>query len=112
MNNMDNIARTDKSDLIIATLHTLEIMLSSIFVPSFKGGVVRQEHKDKYLWLVAYAASVHEEDDKVTDTSEVEPTYQALRALEDTLSKRAAGTDVTPILGNLLRAIEYVGPVC
>jgi len=83
-------------------------MLSSIFVPSFKGGVVRQEHKDKYLWLVAYAASVHEEDDKVTDTSEVEPTYQALRALEDTLSKRAAGTDVTPILGSLLRAIEYV----
>ncbi|KAG0043678.1 Negative elongation factor C/D [Gryganskiella cystojenkinii] len=83
-----------------------EIMLSSIFVPSFKGGVVRQEHKEKYLWLVAYAASVHEEDDKVTDTSEVEPTYRALTALEDTLSKRAAGTDVTPILGNLLRAIE------
>ncbi|KAG0368208.1 TH1 protein [Gamsiella multidivaricata] len=83
-----------------------EIMLSSIFVPSFKGGVVKQDHKEKYLWLVAYAASVHEDDDMVTDTSDVQPTYEALSALEDTLSKRTAGTDLTPILANLLVAIE------
>ncbi|KAF9357745.1 Negative elongation factor C/D [Mortierella sp. AD094] len=83
-----------------------EIMLSSIFVPSFKGGMVKQDHKEKYLWLMAYAASVHEEDDMITDKSEVQPTYEALSALEDTLSKRTAGTDLTPILGNLLIAIE------
>ncbi|KAF9090177.1 Negative elongation factor C/D [Mortierella sp. AD031] len=82
-----------------------EIMLSSIFVP--KGGVVKQDHKDKYLWLIAYAASVHESDDNmVPDTTEVQPTYEALVALEDTLSRRTAGTDVTPILSNLLAAIE------
>ncbi|KAI1318446.1 Negative elongation factor C/D [Mortierella claussenii] len=83
-----------------------EIMLSSIFVPSFKGGIVKQDHKEKYLWLMAYAASVHEEDDIVTNKTEVQPTYEALSALEDTLSKRTAGTDLTPILGNLLVAIE------
>ncbi|KAG0362128.1 Negative elongation factor C/D [Podila minutissima] len=83
-----------------------EIMLSSIFVPSFKGGVVKQDHKEKYLWLIAYAASVQEEDERITDTSEVQPTYEALCALEDTLSKRTAGTDLTPILKNLLIAIE------
>ncbi|KAG0023249.1 Negative elongation factor C/D [Entomortierella chlamydospora] len=83
-----------------------EIMLSSIFVPSFKGGMVKQDHKEKYLWLMAYAASVHEENDMITDKSEVQPTYEALSALEDTLSKRTAGTDLTPILGNLLVAIE------
>ena len=82
-------------------------MLSSIFVPSFKGGIVKQDHKEKYLWLMAYAASVHEENDVVIDKSEVQPTYEALSALEDTLSKRTAGTDLTPILGNLLTAIEY-----
>lgn len=84
----------------------IEIMLSSIFVPSFKGGVVKQDHKEKYLWLIAYAASVQEEDERITDTSEVQPTYEALCALEDTLSKRTAGTDLTPILKNLLIAIE------
>ncbi|KAF9319560.1 Negative elongation factor C/D [Podila horticola] len=83
-----------------------EIMLSSIFVPSFKGGVVKQDHKEKYLWLIAYAASVQEEDERITDMSEVQPTYEALCALEDTLSKRTAGTDLTPILKNLLIAIE------
>ncbi|KAG0330133.1 Negative elongation factor C/D [Dissophora globulifera] len=84
-----------------------EIMLSSIFVPSFKGAVVKQDHKEKYLYLVAYAASVHEENDKITDTSDVQSTYEALCALEDTLSKRTAGTDLTPILGQLLVAIEH-----
>ncbi|KAF9202061.1 Negative elongation factor C/D [Haplosporangium sp. Z 27] len=84
----------------------VEIILSSIFVPSFKGGMVKQDHKEKYLWLMAYAASVHEENDTITDKSEVQPTYEALSALEDTLSKRTAGTDLTPILGNLLIAIE------
>ncbi|KAF9581862.1 Negative elongation factor C/D, partial [Lunasporangiospora selenospora] len=83
-----------------------EIMLSSIFVPSFKGGIVKQDHKDKYLWLVAYAASVQEKQDMTMDTSEVQPTFEALCALEDTLSKRTAGTDLTPILRNLLIAIE------
>ncbi|KAF9115158.1 Negative elongation factor C/D [Mortierella sp. AM989] len=83
-----------------------EIMLSSIFVPSFKGGMVKQDHKEKYLWLMAYAASVHEENDMITDKSEVQPTYEALSTLEDTLSKRTAGTDLTPILANLLIAIE------
>ncbi|KAF8930566.1 Negative elongation factor C/D [Dissophora ornata] len=48
-----------------------EIMLSSIFVPSFKGAIVKQDHKEKYLYLVAYAASVHEEDDTITDTSDM-----------------------------------------
>ena len=81
-------------------------MLSSIFVPSFKGAIVKQDHKEKYLYLVAYAASVHEEDDTITDTSDVRQTYEALCALEDTLSKRTAGTDLTPILGQLLVAIE------
>lgn len=83
-------------------------MLSSIFVPSFKGGMVKQDHKEKYLWLIAYAASVHENDDMGPDTKEVQPTYDAILALEDTLSKRTAGTDLTPILANLLVAIEYV----
>ncbi|KAF8949014.1 Negative elongation factor C/D [Haplosporangium gracile] len=83
-----------------------EIMLSSIFVPSFKGGMVKQDHKEKYLWLVAYTASVHENDDMGPDTTEVQPTYDAILALEDTLSKRTAGTDLTPILANLLVAIE------
>ncbi|KAG9069453.1 Negative elongation factor C/D [Linnemannia hyalina] len=83
-----------------------EIMLSSIFVPSFKGGMVKQDHKEKYLWLIAYAASVHENDDMGPDTTEVQPTYDAILALEDTLSKRTAGTDLTPILANLLIAIE------
>ena len=86
----------------------VEIMLSSIFVPSFKGGMVKQDHKEKYLWLIAYAASVHENDDMGPDTTEVQPTYDAILALEDTLSKRTAGTDLTPILANLLVAIEYV----
>lgn len=81
-------------------------MLSSIFVPSFKGGVVKQDHKEKYLWLVAYAASAHEDDDMITDTKDVQPTYEALSALEDVLSKKTAGTDLTPILGHLLVAIE------
>ncbi|KAG0072993.1 Negative elongation factor C/D [Linnemannia elongata] len=83
-----------------------EIMLSSIFVPSFKGGMVKQDHKEKYLWLIAYAASVHENDDMGPDAMEVQPTYDAILALEDTLSKRTAGTDLTPILANLLVAIE------
>ncbi|KAF9192872.1 Negative elongation factor C/D [Haplosporangium sp. Z 767] len=83
-----------------------EIMLSSIFVPSFKGGIAKQDHKDKYLWLMAYAASVHENDDMTTDTTEVQQTYEALNLLDDTLSKRTAGTDLTPILHNLLIAIE------
>ncbi|KAG0265756.1 Negative elongation factor C/D [Mortierella polycephala] len=83
-----------------------EIMLSSIFVPSFKGGIVKQDHKDKYLWLMAYAAGVHENDDMTTDTTEVQQTYEALNLLDDTLSKRTAGTDLTPILHNLLIAIE------
>ncbi|KAF9426496.1 Negative elongation factor C/D [Podila epigama] len=74
--------------------------------PEFFGGVVKQDHKEKYLWLIAYAASVQEVDEKVTDTSEVQATYEALNALEDTLSKRTAGTDLTPILKNLLIAIE------
>ncbi|KAF9915769.1 Negative elongation factor C/D [Lobosporangium transversale] len=74
--------------------------------PDFFGGIVKQDHKEKYLWLMAYAASVHEEEEVIVDKSEVQPTYEALSALEDTLSKRTAGTDLTPILGNLLVAIE------
>ncbi|KAG0208291.1 Negative elongation factor C/D [Mortierella sp. GBA30] len=84
----------------------IEIMLSSIFVPNFKGGMVKQDHKEKYLWLMAYAASAQENDDGTTDTSDVPATYEALIALEDTLSKRTAGTDLVPILKNLLVAIE------
>ncbi|KAG9321281.1 hypothetical protein KVV02_000527 [Mortierella alpina] len=83
-----------------------EIMLSSIFVPSLEGGMVKQDHKEKYLWLMAYAASAQEHEDGTTDTSEVQTTYEALNALEDTLSKRTAGTDIIPILNNLLVAIE------
>ncbi|KAF9986729.1 Negative elongation factor C/D [Mortierella antarctica] len=83
-----------------------EIMLSSIFVPSLEGGMVKQDHKEKYLWLMAYAASAQENEDGTTDTSEVQTTYEALNALEDTLSKRTAGTDIIPILNNLLVAIE------
>ncbi|KAG0238649.1 Negative elongation factor C/D [Actinomortierella wolfii] len=86
-----------------------EIMLSSVFVPSFKGGMVKQDHKDKYLWLLAYAASVKEDEENnnaPVDKSELDATYKALCALEDTISKRAAGTDLTPILKNLLTAME------
>ncbi|KAG0268670.1 Negative elongation factor C/D [Actinomortierella ambigua] len=109
---------------VLEKFNKLEIMLSSVFVPSFKGGMVKQDHKDKYLWLLAYAASVKETDadstkkisqhyhhnnnhhGSVVDKSELEPTYMALCALEDTISKRAAGTDLTPILKNLLTAME------
>ncbi|KAF9951974.1 Negative elongation factor C/D [Mortierella alpina] len=83
-----------------------EIMLSSIFVPSLEGGMVKQDHKEKYLWLMAYAASAQENEDGTTDVTEVQTTYEALSALEDTLSKRTAGTDIIPILKNLLVAIE------
>ncbi|KAF9195551.1 Negative elongation factor C/D [Haplosporangium sp. Z 11] len=75
-------------------------------LPDLVGGIAKQDHKDKYLWLMAYAASVHENDDMTTDTTEVQQTYEALNLLDDTLSKRTAGTDLTPILHNLLIAIE------
>ncbi|KAG0225082.1 Negative elongation factor C/D [Actinomortierella wolfii] len=73
------------------------------------GGMVKQDHKDKYLWLLAYAASVKEDEENnnaPVDKSELDATYKALCALEDTISKRAAGTDLTPILKNLLTAME------
>ncbi|KAG0299515.1 Negative elongation factor C/D [Dissophora globulifera] len=106
LDSLDKLREEDDVGLL-DRLPDLIIMLSSIFVPSFKGAIVKQDHKEKYLYLVAYAASVHEENDKITDTSDVQSTYEALCALEDTLSKRTAGTDLTPILGQLLVAIEH-----
>ncbi|CAG8579314.1 22926_t:CDS:10 [Dentiscutata erythropus] len=82
-------------------------LLNNAFVPSEKTLNLKQDLKEKYLYLAAYAASAEERDDGTIDDSRVNTTFETLKKLQATLSRKGViGLEFNAIVKDLLVYIE------
>ncbi|KAF0526886.1 TH1 protein [Gigaspora margarita] len=82
-------------------------LLNNAFVPSEKTLNLKQDLKEKYLYLAAYAASAEERDDGTIDDSRVNTTFETLKKLQATLSRKGViGLEFNAIVKDLLIYID------
>ncbi|CAG8490042.1 1560_t:CDS:10, partial [Dentiscutata heterogama] len=82
-------------------------LLNNAFVPSEKTLNLKQDLKEKYLYLAAYAASAEERDDGTIDDSRVNTTFETLKKLQATLSRKGViGLEFNSIVKDLLIYID------
>ncbi|CAG8762590.1 6153_t:CDS:10, partial [Cetraspora pellucida] len=82
-------------------------LLNNAFVPSEKTLNLKQDIKDKYLYLAAYAASAEEREDGTIDNSRVNTTFETLKKLQTTLGKKGViGLEFNAIVKDLLVYID------
>ncbi|CAG8824915.1 10834_t:CDS:2, partial [Racocetra persica] len=78
-------------------------LLNNAFVPSDKTVNMKPDIKEKYLYLAAYAASAEERNDGQIDSSRVSTTFETLKRLSATLSKKGViGLEFNAIVQDLL----------
>ncbi|CAG8615418.1 11657_t:CDS:2, partial [Racocetra fulgida] len=93
----------------------LQIATSILRIPPTPGDIVavnktinmKPDIKEKYLYLAAYAASAEERNDGQIDNSRVNTTFETLKRLSATLSKKGViGLEFNAIVQDLLVYIE------
>ncbi|GES78876.1 negative elongation factor D [Rhizophagus clarus] len=81
-------------------------LLNNIFVPSEKNKNLKQDLKEKYLYLAAFASSAKELPNGKIDSSQVDSTFTTLKKLEAAVSKKGA---TTTEFGSIVKEIlEYM----
>ncbi|CAG8705682.1 8616_t:CDS:10, partial [Ambispora leptoticha] len=84
----------------------LHYLMTTIFVPNTKAAQLKEDLRAKYLYLLAFAASVKENDDKTLDTSKLNETYNILKKLEAAISKKGSfGTELNSVISEV---VDYI----
>ncbi|RHZ50621.1 hypothetical protein Glove_494g9 [Diversispora epigaea] len=82
-------------------------LLTNVFVPSEQNKNIKLDLKEKYLYLAAFASSAKEIPDGDVDISKVDSTFDTLKKLSATLSKKSAtGSEFNSIVPDLLVYID------
>lgn len=86
----------------------LDLLLESLFKPGFK---LHEEHKPKYIYLLAYASSVHESYKKGVRKSinkdELKGTISAIEKVNTFANERKNAADLLPEINALFQSIKY-----
>lgn len=85
----------------------LDLLLDSLFKP---GSKLHVEHKPKYIYLLAYAASVHETSKKTarktTNKDDLKQTIGAIEKVSAICSEKKGSSELLPELGQLFQSIR------
>ena len=95
----------------------LDLLLDVLFKP---GSKLHSEHRPKYVYLLAYAASVYETYKKsnnytsynnttyrkLINSDELNPTIQAIDKVSSICSERKGSSEIMPELNNIFEMIE------
>jgi len=96
---------TPPSPIFLRDPQLLYWLLNNIFVPSEKNKNLKQDLKEKYLYLAAFASSAKESNGEI-DPSQVDTTFLTLKKLEAAVSKKGA---TTTEFGSIVKEIlEYM----
>lgn len=86
----------------------LDLLLDVLFKP---GSKLHSEHKPKYIYLLAYAASVHEMSKKGSRKSinkeELKPTTQAIEKVNTICSENKGSSELLAELSTLYQCIRF-----
>lgn len=80
-----------------------EMLVDSLFKPGVK---LNPEHKSKYIYLLAYAASVFEVGKKSLNKEELKATMQAVEKVHTICSTTKGSTELIAELGTLYHCIR------
>ncbi|GLH09589.1 hypothetical protein R5R35_004636 [Gryllus longicercus] len=95
---------------LIRTPQFLELLVDSLFKPGVK---LNPEHKPKYIYLLAYAASVCEtaarkgQTRKTVNKEELKPTIQAIEKVHDICNINKGSTELIAELSILYQCIRF-----
>ncbi|KAG8259776.1 beta ketoadipyl CoA thiolase, th1 [Homalodisca vitripennis] len=89
---------------LIRTPQFLELLVDSLFKPGVK---LNPEHKPKYIYLLAYAASVFELGKKSLNKDELKMTMQAVEKVHTICSTTKGSTELIAELNTLYHCIRY-----
>uniref|UniRef100_A0A1B6LG52 Negative elongation factor D n=1 Tax=Graphocephala atropunctata TaxID=36148 RepID=A0A1B6LG52_9HEMI len=89
---------------LIRTPQFLELLVDSLFKPGLK---LNPEHKPKYIYLLAYAASVFELGKKILNKEELKMTMQAVEKVHTICSTTKGSTELIAELNTLYHCIRY-----
>ncbi|KAL1925512.1 uncharacterized protein VTP21DRAFT_395 [Calcarisporiella thermophila] len=84
----------------------LEKFVEAVFTPPKPDQVARPDLIDKMVWLLAYAASVHESNDAELDKTEFEDTYKRLKTLSQLIARKSIGGDLSSCMKEILEVID------
>ncbi|CAG8733673.1 7271_t:CDS:2, partial [Funneliformis mosseae] len=97
---------TPPSPIFLRDPQLLYWLLNNIFVPSDKNKNLKQDLKEKYLYLAAFASSARELTNGEIDSSQVDSTFTTLKKLEAAVSRKGA---TTTEFGSIVKEIlEYM----
>ncbi|CAI2177853.1 6033_t:CDS:10 [Funneliformis geosporum] len=97
---------TPPSPIFLRDPQLLYWLLNNIFVPSDKNKNLKQDLKEKYLYLAAFASSAKELINGEIDSSQVDSTFTTLKKLEAAVSRKGA---TTTEFGSIVKEIlEYM----
>jgi len=87
-----------------------ELLVDALFKPGVK---INPEHKSKYIYLLAYAASVCETIPKKSNTrkinkDELKTTIQAIEKVHNICNVNKGSTELIAELNTLYQCIRYV----
>lgn len=82
-----------------------ELLIDSLFKPGVK---LNPEHKSKYIYLLAYAASVCEVGKKSLNKEELKVTMQAIEKVHTICSTSKGSTELIAELSTLYQCIRFV----
>lgn len=89
---------------LIRTPQFLELLIDSLFKPGVK---LNPEHKSKYIYLLAYAASVSEAAKKSLNKEELKITMQAIEKVHTICSTSKGSTELIAELSTLYQCIRF-----
>lgn len=86
-----------------------ELLVDALFKPSVK---INPEHKSKYIYLFAYAASVYETPPKKgnprkINKDELKTTIQAIEKVHNICNNNKGSTDLIAELNTLYQCLRY-----
>lgn len=86
----------------------LDLLMDALFKPGTK---LNPEHKPKYIFLLAYAVSVHEQYKKgirkVLNKEELKPTSQAIEKVHIICNEKKGSSELIPELSTLYSCIRF-----
>ncbi|CAG8728822.1 5541_t:CDS:10, partial [Acaulospora morrowiae] len=103
----DVVAESPPSPIYLRDSELLYWLLNNVFVPSDQNKNIKWDLKEKYLYLAAFASSAKETVNGEIDSSKVNTTFETLKKLAGTLSKKSAtGSEFNSIVPDLLVYID------
>lgn len=87
----------------------LDLLMDSLFTPGIK---INPDHKPKYIYLLAYAVSVHETTKKgaarkIVSKEELKTTSQAIEKVHLICNEKKGSSELIPELGTLYQCIRF-----